>query len=56
MPGIRETVDIDHIKTGYYSVRALNPTGIVPPGPELPAMLKAARGACGTGDHDERTA
>jgi putative glutathione S-transferase len=42
IPGIRETVNIDHIKTGYYSVKALNPTGIVPLGPELPAMLKAA--------------
>ncbi|HWJ87690.1 MAG TPA: glutathione S-transferase family protein [Pelagibacterium sp.] len=42
IPGIRETVNIDHIKTGYYSVKALNPTGIVPLGPELPAMLKVA--------------
>lgn len=33
MPGIRETVDIEHIKRGYYSIRALNPTGIVPLGP-----------------------
>lgn len=41
IPGIRETVNIDHIKTGYYSVKALNPAGIVPLGPELPAMLKA---------------
>ena len=42
IPGVRETVNIDHIKAGYYSVKALNPTGIVPLGPELPAMLKAA--------------
>jgi putative glutathione S-transferase len=28
-------VDIDHIKAGYYSIRALNPTGIVPVGPLL---------------------
>jgi putative glutathione S-transferase len=42
VPGVRETVNIDHIKAGYYSVRALNPTGIVPLGPELPAMLKPA--------------
>ncbi|RDE19011.1 glutathione S-transferase family protein [Motiliproteus coralliicola] len=27
---------IDHIKAGYYSVQALNPTGIVPLGPHLP--------------------
>lgn len=39
IPGIRETVNIDHIKKGYYSVKALNPTGIVPVGPELPALL-----------------
>lgn len=25
---------IDHIKRGYYSIKALNPTGIVPLGPE----------------------
>ena len=39
IPGIRETVNIDHIKKGYYSVKALNPTGIVPVGPERPALL-----------------
>jgi len=33
-PGIDDTVDAKHIKTGYYSVKALNPTGIVPAGPE----------------------
>ncbi|MCP8939646.1 glutathione S-transferase family protein [Alsobacter sp. SYSU M60028] len=36
VPGVRETVSIDHIKRGYYSVRALNPLGIVPLGPALP--------------------
>ena len=35
LPGVRETVSIDHIKRGYYSIKALNPTGIVPVGPEL---------------------
>jgi putative glutathione S-transferase len=35
VPGVRGTVNIDHIKAGYYSVKALNPTGIVPVGPEL---------------------
>ncbi|MGJ7043389.1 glutathionyl-hydroquinone reductase [Shinella sp. BE166] len=39
VPGIRETVNSDHIKSGYYSVKALNPTGIVPIGPELPPMV-----------------
>ncbi len=38
IPGIRETVNIDHIKQGYYSIKALNPTGIVPVGPELPGL------------------
>jgi len=33
-PGIAETVNFDHIKRGYYSLRALNPSGIVPAGPE----------------------
>lgn len=36
LPGIDETVDESHIKTGYYSVKALNPTGIVPLGPDGP--------------------
>lgn len=33
LPGVRETVNLDHIKAGYYSITALNPTGIVPIGP-----------------------
>ncbi len=36
IPGISDTVNLDHIKRGYYSMKALNPTGIVPLGPELP--------------------
>ena len=36
--GIRETVNINHIKQGYYSIKALNPTGIVPVGPDLPGL------------------
>jgi putative glutathione S-transferase len=36
LPGIAETVSIDHIKQGYYSIKALNPSGIVPVGPALP--------------------
>lgn len=35
LPGIRSTVRIDHIKAGYYSIKALNPSGIVPTGPDL---------------------
>jgi len=26
---------VDHIKTGYYSVKALNPSGIIPQGPKM---------------------
>tara|TARA_B100000446_G_scaffold74809_2_gene70685 strand:+ start:75539 stop:76483 length:945 start_codon:yes stop_codon:yes gene_type:complete len=33
--GIQSTVNIEHIKAGYYSIKALNPTGIVPVGPAL---------------------
>lgn len=29
------SVRIDHIKAGYYSIKALNPTGVVPAGPQL---------------------
>ncbi|ASP38109.1 glutathione-dependent reductase [Bacterioplanes sanyensis] len=31
--GIAQTVNIQHIKAGYYSIKALNPNGIVPTGP-----------------------
>ena len=35
VPGVAETVDFDHIKRHYYgSHRALNPSGIVPKGPD----------------------
>lgn len=33
LDGIANTVNLDHIKAGYYSIKALNPTGIVPAGP-----------------------
>ena len=36
LPAFRETFSLDHIKRGYYSIKALNPTGVVPLGPELP--------------------
>jgi putative glutathione S-transferase len=36
VPGVAETVNLDHIKHHYYgSQRHINPTGIVPLGPEL---------------------
>lgn len=38
LPGVRETVNIDHIKRGYYSIKKLNPNGIVPVGPEIPGL------------------
>jgi putative glutathione S-transferase len=35
VPGVAETVNFDHIKTHYYvSHRTINPTGVVPVGPE----------------------
>ena len=34
IPAFRDTVNISHIKRGYYSVKALNPNGIVPLGPD----------------------
>lgn len=35
-PGIKETVNFEHIKTHYYSSqRSINPTGIIPKGPTI---------------------
>ena len=52
VPGVRETVSIDHIKQGYYSIKALNPTGIVPVGPDLsgldPVTLRRASPGLGS--------
>jgi putative glutathione S-transferase len=33
IPGVIETVNMDHITRGYYSIKALNPNGIRPTGP-----------------------
>jgi glutathionyl-hydroquinone reductase len=39
-PGFGDTVDFDHIKRHYYQVhRDINPTGIVPAGPDLSGWL-----------------
>jgi putative glutathione S-transferase len=38
VPGVRETVNIDHIKRGYYAIKTLNPTQIIPLGPDLPGL------------------
>jgi putative glutathione S-transferase len=35
IPAVAGTVNIDHIKRGYYTIKALNPNGIVPVGPAL---------------------
>lgn len=43
LPGVRETVNLDHIKAGYYSIKALNPSGIVPAGPDHVAALLGDR-------------
>ena len=39
VPGVLETVDIEHILQGYYSIKALNPNGIVPKAPDHIAEL-----------------
>ncbi|MDN6641034.1 MAG: glutathione S-transferase family protein [Staphylococcus equorum] len=41
-PGIQETVNMKHIKKHYYmSLTSLNPSGIVPKGPEIDLSIKA---------------
>ncbi|MCZ7462133.1 glutathione S-transferase family protein [Streptomyces sp. WMMC940] len=54
-PGFGDTVDFDHIKRHYYVVhRDINPTGIVPAGPDLSNWLephdRAALGGTPFGD------
>ena len=39
LPGVRKTVSVSHVKRGYHSIKALNPNGIVPVGPELTDVL-----------------
>lgn len=44
VPGVANTVDFNHIKTHYYtSHRTINPTGIVPVGPEQDFTLPYGR-------------
>ena len=44
IPGVAETVSLDHIKRHYYgSHPTINPTGIVPKGPEIDFMAPHAR-------------
>ncbi|ABC21179.1 glutathione S-transferase family protein [Rhodospirillum rubrum] len=45
VPGIAQTVRFDHIKTHYYaSHRTINPTGIVPLGPDIDFTAPHGRG------------
>lgn len=46
-PGVAATVSIDHIKRGYWSIRHLNPSGIVPKGPALDLAAPHGREALG---------
>ena len=49
-PGIAETVNIDHIKRHYYMTHPqINPTGVVPKGPELDLDAPHGREAVGAG-------
>ena len=52
LPGVAGTVDLDHIKAGYYSIKALNPSGIVPAGPghvtRLTERIEAMKAAGGS--------
>jgi putative glutathione S-transferase len=48
MPGVAGTLNMDHIKLHYYgSHRGINPTGIVPKGPELSFTAPHGRDAAG---------
>ncbi len=41
IPGISETVNLDHIKTHYYASHPfINPTGIIPKGPRIDLLSK----------------
>ncbi len=45
VPGVSETVNMDHIKLHYYrSHRGINPTGIVPKGPQVDFSAPHGRG------------
>jgi putative glutathione S-transferase len=43
-PGIAKTVNLEHIKAGYYSIKALNPSSIIPYGPnDIEQLVKDAQ-------------
>ncbi|HEB56785.1 MAG TPA: glutathione S-transferase family protein [Gammaproteobacteria bacterium] len=53
-PGVAQTVNMDHIKFHYYgSHRTINPTGIVPKGPEIDFNLAHERNLTKKGDKHE---
>jgi putative glutathione S-transferase len=44
LPGVAETVDLDHIRSHYYgSHRHLNPSGIIPEGPDVVRQITQMR-------------
>ena len=44
IPGVSDTVNFDHIKTHYYASHlTINPTGIIPLGPEQNLNLAHGR-------------
>ena len=46
VPGVAETVNFHHIKHHYYgSHRTINPTGVVPKGPDLDFLAPHGRDA-----------
>lgn len=50
MPGVADTVDMLHIKAHYYGSHAtINPTGVVPKGPEIDFLAPHDRGQFATG-------
>ncbi len=44
IPGVADTVNMDHIKTHYFaSHRSINPTGIIPRGPDIDFLIPHGR-------------
>ncbi len=44
VPGVADTVNMDHIKTHYFaSHRSINPTGIIPKGPDIDFLIPHGR-------------
>ncbi|CUH78659.1 Glutathionyl-hydroquinone reductase YqjG [Tritonibacter multivorans] len=39
VPGLADTVNLTHVLSGYYSIKALNPSGIIPRAPSHVAQL-----------------